>query len=252
MEAIESPSFTYTIEGALGARGKHGGVLLSHNADGERVTIKCLTNFGNNQLDIINKLLPLRHENATQILESFVAKDGCLYVVQRYVEGTDLKTIYGNKELYRKVDERKYIEAGCAVLRALTAIHALGVVHRDIKPSNIVIPHEAGADPTQADFSKAVLIDFDASRMVKPQASAGTRIMGTTGYAAPEQFGLKQTDGRADIYSLGVLLNVMVTGQHPSRRLAEGSLGRIVRRCTTVDPEGRYGDVLTLKEALGV
>ena len=215
MEAIESPSFTYTIEGALGARGKHGGVLLSHNADGERVTIKCLTNFGNNQLDIINKLLPLRHENATQILESFVAKDGCLYVVQRYVEGTDLKTIYGNKELYRKVDERKYIEAGCAVLRALTAIHALGVVHRDIKPSNIVIPHEAGADPTQADFSKAVLIDFEQCANFPNQR--GVRSSFALVYSPPEM--LLQHNHlvgpSSDLIALSITLFQLIMGKAP-------------------------------------
>ena len=75
-------------------------------------------------------------------------------------------------------------------------------------------------------------------------------ILGTTGYAAPEQFGLSQTDGRADIYSLGVLLNVMLTGQHPSRRLAEGHAGRIIRRCTMMNPDQRFRDVLELRDAL--
>ena len=72
----------------------------------------------------------------------------------------------------------------------------------------------------------------------------------TTGYAAPEQFGLSQTDGRADIYSLGVLLNVMLTGQHPSRQLAAGHAGRVVQRCTMTSPEQRYHSVQELREAL--
>ena len=49
-----------------------------------------------------------------------------------------------------------------------------------------------------------------------------TQILGTTGFAAPEQYGLSQSDGRTDIYALGVLLNIMLTGEHPSRRLASG------------------------------
>ena len=72
---------------------------------------------------------------------------------------------------------------------------------------------------------EAVLVDFDASRIMKPELHSDTVILGTTGYAAPEQFGLSQTDGRADIYSLGVLLNVMLTGQHPPacwRRAMQG------------------------------
>ena len=75
-------------------------------------------------------------------------------------------------------------------------------------------------------------------------------VLGTTGYAAPEQYGLSQTDGRADIYSLGVLLNVMLTGEHPSATLAKGRLGRVVHHCTAMNPQKRYQNVLSLMEAL--
>jgi serine/threonine protein kinase len=215
MEAIESPTFTYQIEGALGARGKHGGVMLSHNANGERVTIKCLTNFGPQQLDIINKLKPLRHPNATHILESFVAADGCLYVVQSYVDGTDLKTIFANKELYRKVDEHKYIDAGCAVLKALSAVHELGIVHRDIKPSNIVIPHAEGEDPTQADFSKAVLIDFEqCANFPFPR---GVRSSFALVYSPPEM--LLQYNHlvgpSSDLFALSITMFQLIMGKAP-------------------------------------
>ena len=94
---------------------------------------------------------------------------------------------------------------------ALWVLHSMGAVHRDVKDSNVIL---RGSD------------------------------------AAPEQFGLSQTDGRADIYSLGVLLNVMLTGQHPSRRLAEGHAGRIIRRCTMMNPDQRFRDVLELRDAL--
>ena len=91
-----------------------------------------------------------------------------------------------------------------------------------------------------------MLIDFDAARLHKPEAAADTQILGTTGFAAPEQYGLSQSDTRTDIYSLGVLMNVMLTGQHPSQTLAEGRLGRVIGRCTQVNPEKRYRDVVHL------
>ena len=69
-------------------------------------------------------------------------------------------------------------------------------------------------------------------------------------FAAPEQYGLSQSDGRADIYALGVLLNIMLTGEHPSRKLASGRMGRIVQRCTMVNPEKRYKNILHLMEVL--
>lgn len=115
----------------------------------------------------------------------------------------------------------------------------MGAVHRDIKPENVILRG-----------SEAVLIDFDASRIFKSENTSDTRVLGTTGYAAPEQYGIAQTDERADIYSLGVLLNIMLTGKHPSKELASGRLGRIVQKCTMVNPKKRYQNVLYLMEAL--
>lgn len=86
--------------------------------------------------------------------------------------------------------------------------------------------------------------------MIKESQRADTTVLGTTGFAPPEQFGLSQTDCRADIYAMGVLLNVMLTGEHPSTRLAGGRYGHIVRRCTMTNPKNRYASALRLLEAL--
>ena len=97
---------------------------------------------------------------------------------------------------------------------------------------------------------EAVLIDFDAARVYKSTGQGDTQILGTTGFAAPEQYGLSQSDGRADIYAVGVLLNIMLTGEHPSRKLAGGRMGRIVQKCTMVNPNKRYKNILHLMEIL--
>lgn len=125
------------------------------------------------------------------------------------------------------------------ICRALWVLHSMAAVHRDIKPENVIV---RGGD--------AVLIDFDAARLHKPEHEADTQILGTTGFAAPEQYGLSQSDIRTDIYSLGVLINVMLTGQHPSKKLAEGKMGRVVERCTRVNPQRRFQNVLRLMEAI--
>lgn len=123
--------------------------------------------------------------------------------------------------------------------QALAVLHSMGAVHRDIKPENIIIRGD-----------EAVLIDFDASRIVKLEQDTDTMVLGTVGFAAPEQFGLTQSDERADIYSMGVLLNLILTGQHPSRKLASGRFGQIVQRCTMMNPQKRYKTIMRLMKVL--
>jgi serine/threonine protein kinase len=96
---------------------------------------------------------------------------------------------------------------------------------------------------------QVVLVDFNVSR-IESAASKDTVIMGTVGYASPEQLGLTQTDARTDIYASGVLCNVMLTGQHPSVTIASGKAGRIVRKCTAVNPDERYQTAAELRSAL--
>ena len=156
-------------------------------------------------------------------------------VLEEYIQGDSLAFLLTGAHLTSQ-EARGITMQLC---NALWVLHSLGAVHRDIKPENVIIRG-----------SQAVLIDFDASRIFKGGISHDTQILGTTGYAAPEQYGITQTDQRADIYSLGVLLNIMLTGKHPSRELASGRLGRIVQKCTMVNPEKRYKNVLYLMEAL--
>ena len=74
--------------------------------------------------------------------------------------------------------------------------------------------------------------------------------MGTAEYAAPEQFGFSQSDARTDIYALGILLNILITGCFPKDVLCSGSAARVVTKCTQMDPARRYSSVLQLKSVL--
>ena len=162
-------------------------------------------------------------------------KDGRTALLEEYVQGDTLGEILEGGVL--TTGQAKQI--GRQLCSALWVLHSRGIVHRDVKPDNVILRD-----------SEAVLIDFDASRIHKTAISEDTKILGTTGFAAPEQYGLSQSDGRADIYALGVLLNIMLTGEHPSRKLVGGRMGRIVQRCTRVNPEKRYKNILHLMEAL--
>lgn len=127
-----------------------------------------------------------------------------------------------------------------ALCDALEALHSHGFVHRDIKPENVMID----------DHGQVKLIDFDAARAFDGIKSHDTVILGTVGFAPPEQFGVAQSDPRSDIYALGVLFNVMLTGAHPSRKLAAGKAGRLILKCTQIQPGMRYASVAELRRKL--
>ncbi|MDD5953852.1 MAG: serine/threonine-protein kinase [Firmicutes bacterium] len=180
------------------------------------------------------KLLSVSCPNLPKIMEA-AEQDGMVAVLEEYIPGDSLAYLLAGACL-TPAQARKITLQLC---NALWVLHAMGAVHRDNKPENVIIRG-----------SEAVLIDFDASRIFKNDTNQDTQILGTTGYAAPEQYGITQTDERADIYSLGVLLNIMLTGKHPSRELASGKLGHVVQKCTMVNPKKRYKSVLYLMEAL--
>ncbi len=180
------------------------------------------------------KLLTVQSRYLPKILEA-AEKDGQVLVLEEYIAGDSVydmlsETVFSKKEV-------RLITLD--VCRALYILHQNGIVHRDVKPENILLRD-----------SHAVLLDFDAARLVKGEQTCDTQVLGTTGYAAPEQYGLSQTDARADIYALGVTMNLMLTGTHPSIRLAPGRLGRIITRCTMVQPDQRFDNVEKLMEVL--
>ena len=204
--------------------------LLQNKQNGTRFIFRHYQGSG----EVYRKLLSVSCRNLPKIMEA-AERDGMVAVLEEYIQGDSLAFLLAGACL-TPAQARKITLQLC---NALWVLHSLGAVHRDIKPENVIVRG-----------SEAILIDFDASRIFKSGTNQDTQILGTTGYAAPEQYGITQTDERADIYSLGVLLNIMLTGKHPSKELASGRLGRIVQKCTMVNPKKRYKSVLYLMEAL--
>ena len=204
--------------------------LLQHKATGKRMILRSFTG----KAEVYRRLLSYTCRNLPEIFE-VASRDGENLVLEEYIEGDTLGFLL-RESLFTPEETRKIVRQVC---QALWVLHSIGAVHRDVKPENIILRGD-----------EAVLIDFDAARFHKLEAENDTQILGTTGFAAPEQYGLSQSDLRADIYAVGILINVMLTGEHPSRHLVEGRMGRIVDRCTHVNPQRRYRNVLRLMEAL--
>ena len=203
--------------------------LIRHKALGTRLILRRFQGSG----EVYRQLMGYVCGNLPQIYET-AEQDGEVLVLEEFIEGDTLGFLL-EEALFSPRETREVVLQLC---RALWVLHSMAAVHRDIKPENVIL---RGHD---------VLIDFDAARLHKPEYEADTQILGTTGFAAPEQYGLSQSDVRTDIYALGVLMNVMLTGEHPSKRLAGGRMGRVIERCTRVNPEKRYKDVIHLMSAL--
>lgn len=180
------------------------------------------------------KLQNIRCINLPEIYDILEMGDGQI-VLEEYINGITVAQIM-EVDKYRSSGARKVLLGVCD---ALTVLHDRGIIHRDVKPENVIVDS----------FGRVVLIDFNISR-VESAASKDTVIMGTVGYASPEQLGLSQTDARTDIYAAGVLYNVMLTGKHPSVTIISGKAGRIVRKCTAVNPDERYQTAAELWSAL--
>ena len=185
--------------------------------------------------DTVKSLIGTKCRNVPEIYDVCTNGDETL-IIEEFITGTRLSDILGEKKL-KAAEAVKYCINICD---ALAFLHSNNIVHRDIKPSNIII----NAD------NEAVLIDLQTARKVSEEHDNDTKNLGTVGYAAPEQFGIVQSMPSTDIYALGVMLNEMLTGKHPSVQTPEGKLGRIIEKCTHTQMLKRYQDVYELKKDL--
>lgn len=135
--------------------------------------------------------------------------DGKVIVVFEYVEG---ETLLARMQRAR-LSVADAVEIAWQLADALAVAHAQGVVHRDLKPTNVVIGADGRAKVLDFGIARVVPAGGDTSASAPGTVSGG--LVGTPGYAAPEQYRSRDVDGRADLYSLGVMLFEMITARRP-------------------------------------
>jgi serine/threonine protein kinase/CheY-like chemotaxis protein len=152
----------------------------------------------------------VRHPNAVSVLDFGVTQTGVAYLVMELLEGRSLADELKEKGTLTPLRCSSLLDPICDVL---AEVHAQGMVHRDIKPANIFIHNgHAGEIVKVLDFGIAKLVgDVTGEEHLTVEGS----ILGTPTYMAPERFSNEPYDGRADIYSLGVLLYRMLGGRTP-------------------------------------
>ena len=251
----------YRLESKLGSGGMST-VYLARDETLERwVAAKVLHREISDQPDQIERfrrearaVAQIAHPNVVAVIDA--GEDGGRpYIVFEYVDGETLKHRIDAHPGGLPLDESAAyaIEIG----RGLGAAHARRLVHRDVKPQNVLIDSEGRAKVT----------DFGIARELEQDGLTKTgRVLGTTDYVSPEQAMGQQVDARSDIYSLGVVLYEMLTGQVPfkadnlvgvamkhvnekmpdvqrRRRDVSSALAVVVERSTEKKPDKRYRDM---------
>lgn len=186
-------------------------------------------------------LKSLSHRGLPAFADEF-QNDNVVCIVREYIVGKPL-----HQYIAENNPARKDIVGICLQLcDILIYLHQQEqpVIHRDIKPQNIIVEPDGAIS----------LIDFDISRVYHADTKTDTQFIGTREYAPPEQYGFSQTDCRADIYSLGVVMGWLLTGETDAvevvRRLGHDRLVGVYKKCTAFSPENRFVSAEKLKSAL--
>lgn len=269
---------SYRVVGEIG-RGGMGEVYLAERDDDQfrqRVAIKVVKR-GMDTGEVLARfrlerqtLADLRHPNITRLLDGGVTGDGRPYLVMEHIDGLPIDRFC----LERGLPVRERLELFCKVCDAVHAAHTNLVVHRDLKPSNILVGDDA--EPKLLDFGVAKLLTGDP-RDETDRTVAGLRML-TPQFASPEQLRAERVTTATDVYSLGLVLCVMLTGRRPfgegvdeltrrenptrPSRLVEssgearerlprtlrGDIDTIVLTALRVEPERRYASAQALAD----
>lgn len=189
-----------------------------------------------NQNDVVfNMLKGQKSINLPKVYDVCCGEEK-LIILEQFIDGDNLADLASHE----KISKEKAIKYCLDICKALEYLHNRRIVHRDIKPLNVII------DKTDT----AVLIDLQTARLISNEKEKDTQNLGTVGYAAPEQYGIFQSLPATDIYALGVMLNELLLGKHPSVEMPKGSLGRIIEKCTDINIAKRYQAVEELEKDL--
>jgi len=224
----------------------------------------------------------VKHRFVVDVFDFGITEDGIYYMVQELLEGEELAECMVHGPAWEVRDVVSFV-AQC--LSGLEAVHQAGIVHRDLKPENIFVMRDSdGRYPKLLDFGISKLADAHSKASGRPppvripgrakQLTTKGTTVGTPWYMSPEQLrGRRDLDGRADLYSIGVILYEWLVGRVPyehentaelSLQIASGSatplitfrpdlghgLSSVVARALAPEPDQRFASAAAMREAL--
>src|ERR1044072_5996895 len=219
----------YQMEALLGKGGMGAVYRARHILLGDRVAIKVLPPEVRTNAEWLRRFRRegqaarrFRHPNSVTVYDLRTAADGTIYMVMEYVEG---HTLDHEIKTRGKFTAKEAFETLTPIMSVLDTAHAMGVVHRDLKPENIMV-----GNPAENGEPVVKLLDLGIAKMreIAGGDNGGNtgltmagQVLGTPYYMSPEQWGeiprdgSSEIDGRADIYSLGLVFYEMISGRRP-------------------------------------
>jgi serine/threonine protein kinase len=212
-------------------------------------------------------LAALNHPGIVTIFAVEHASDRT-FIAMEWVDGTTLADVVARRAL----PLGRLLSIAAQVASAVAAAHKHGIVHRDIKPANIIVGSQDRVKVLDFGLAKLRGSPVEGAETVLPkqELTGQGRILGTVAYMSPEQAESQEVDGRSDVFSLGVMLYEMATGERPFKGDTSLSVlsailretprplsaiapslprefGRIVKRCLAKDPDERYQSAVDLR-----
>src|SRR5437588_4069711 len=197
-------------------------------------------------------LLGLSHPNLPAFT-TFFAENQCYFLVMEYIDGQTLENLLERQGA--PFPERRVLRWAEQLCDVLEYLHSQNppIIFRDMKPGNIMVTRQGHIK----------LIDFGIARFFRPTYGPDTQLLGTPGYAPPEQYGTAQTDERSDIYSLGMTLFHLLTNRLSEKGFGvrakdlrllnpqvSPSVARALEKATALEPEMRYENIAAFRSAL--
>jgi eukaryotic-like serine/threonine-protein kinase len=269
----------YRVKQVLGAGGMGVVVSAEHVQLGKSVALKFLRPNAFGGQTAVERFVrearasaQLKSEHVVRVTDVGTLDTGAPYMVMEHLTGTDLGDELSKRERFPVEEALGYVLQAC---EALAEAHEAGIIHRDLKPSNLFLTRYPDGSPLVKVLDFGISKTLSSKTDLAPSLTGTAELMGSPRYMSPEQIrSAKQLDGRADVWSLGIILYEFLAGRTPfdgeslpevlaqiaadppaplsdtCKELPEG-LEAVVMRCLEKNRDDRFGSVAQFAVALG-